>query len=142
VDYASWVCAERGVTSLLRLPIDVPLVRPEDIDALLERARDTPSAVIVPSRSGGTNALLRTPPTLFPSHFGPGSLAKHIGEAERRKAPFEIVRSERLELDIDDGEDLTQLCARRHADSATGRWLAQSGCGLETALGEKRTPLR
>jgi 2-phospho-L-lactate/phosphoenolpyruvate guanylyltransferase len=141
VDYASRVCAERGVASLLRLPIDVPLVRPEDIDALFERAQDAPSAVIVPSQSGGTNALLRTPPTLFPSHFGPDSLARHIGEARSRKAPYEIVRSERLELDIDDAEDLAQLCARVPATGATGRWLAQAGYGPDWTAGEKRNPL-
>lgn len=137
VDYASRLCAERGVRSLLRLPIDVPLVRSEDIDALLERAQDAPSAVIVPSRTGGTNALLRTPPTLFPSHFGPESLAKHIGEAESRKAPCQIVRSERLELDIDDAEDLAQLFACGRAGGATGLWLAQSGYRLELTLGGK-----
>jgi len=142
VDFASRVCAERGVTSLLRLPIDVPLVRSEDIDALLERAQDTPSAVIVPSRTGGTNALLRTPPVLFPSHFGPDSLAKHLGEAQSRKALCEIVRSERLELDIDDAEDLARLVARRPFNGATERWLAQSGYGPEWMPGEKYTSFR
>lgn len=141
VDYASRVCADQGVTSLLRLPIDVPLVRSDDIDGLLERTQDAHSAVIVPSRSGGTNALLRTPPTLFPSHFGPDSLARHIEEAQSRKAPYHIVRSERLELDIDDADDLAQLCARTPAAGATARWLAQSGYGLEWAS-ERRIPLR
>jgi 2-phospho-L-lactate guanylyltransferase len=141
VDYASRLCADRGVTSLLRLPIDVPLVRPDDIDGLLDRSQDAPSAVIVPSRSGGTNALLRTPPTLFPSHFGSDSLAKHIGEAERTNAQFEVIRSERLELDIDDAGDLAELWARVPTGGATARWLAQSGYGPEWAS-ERRIPLR
>lgn len=141
VDYASRLCTERGVTSLLRLPIDIPLVRPEDIDGLLERVQDAPAAVIVPSRSGGTNALLRTPPTLFPSHFGPDSLARHIEAAQGRKAPYHIVRSERLELDIDDADDLAQLCSRAPAAGATARWLELSGYGLEWAT-ERRVFLR
>ncbi len=42
-----------------------------------------PSVVIVPSHDGtGTNALLRSPPDLFPSHFGPESFALHLKEAE------------------------------------------------------------
>src|SRR6266404_1628405 len=35
VDYASMQCAKRGVASLLRLPLDVPLVQSSDIDELL-----------------------------------------------------------------------------------------------------------
>src|SRR5260370_23575275 len=68
VDAASRHCAECGVTSLLRLPLDVPLVHANDIDELLEIGCAAPALVIVPSRDGtGTNAILRTPPALFPS---------------------------------------------------------------------------
>ena len=77
VDFASIQCAKRGVTALLRLPLDVPLVQSNDIDELLALECAAPGLVIVPSRDGmGTNAILRTPPTLFPSHFGVGSFAQ------------------------------------------------------------------
>src|SRR2546425_7035122 len=36
VDMASRLCEERGVTALLRLPLDLPLVRSQDIDEMLE----------------------------------------------------------------------------------------------------------
>ena len=84
VDFASRVCAERGVTALLRLPLDLPLLQPADIDDLLATECGAPAVVMVPSRDGtGTNAILRTPPALFPSHFGPNSFAKHRHEAEQ-----------------------------------------------------------
>jgi len=87
VDYASMQCAKRGVTALLRLPLDVPLVQSSDIDELLAVECAAPALVIVPSRDGaGTNAILRTPPTLFPSHFGSGSFVKHCTEAQRAGA--------------------------------------------------------
>ena len=35
VDFASRLCAERGVAALLRLPLDLPLIQPCDIDELL-----------------------------------------------------------------------------------------------------------
>lgn len=74
VDFASRVCAHFGVKALLRLPVDLPLVGPTDIEAIWRGLPVGPSTVIVPSRDGdGTNALLRTPPSLFPSHFGPGA---------------------------------------------------------------------
>lgn len=60
VDAASRHCAEQGINALLRLPIDIPLATPRDIEALFRHAEDAPAIVIVPSRDGtGTNALLR-----------------------------------------------------------------------------------
>src|SRR5215470_9977169 len=84
VDFASRVCEDRGVTGLLRIPLDVPLMQASDIDELLAVECSNPGLVIVPSRDGTrTNAVLRTPPALFPSHFGEGSFAKHLAEAKR-----------------------------------------------------------
>jgi len=113
VDAASRMCAARGVTALLRLPIDIPLVRPADIEAVLAACPAAPSAVLVPSRSAsGTNALVRTPPELFPSHFGPGSLHKHLEEAGRLRAYARLLRVPRIELDVDDEHDLQSLASR------------------------------
>ncbi len=79
VDAASKICEKRGITALLRLPLDVPLIHSNDIDELFSLDSVAPALIIVPSRDGtGTNAILRTPPTLFPSHFGSGSFAKHL----------------------------------------------------------------
>jgi 2-phospho-L-lactate guanylyltransferase len=128
VDAASRLCAERGVTSLLRLPLDVPLVHASDIDELLEIDCTAPTLVIVPSRDGtGTNAILRTPPALFPSHFGAGSFAKHCGEAERAGAQIVVRRNERLEMDVDDEADLRALARRDLRGTETGAWLERSG---------------
>jgi 2-phospho-L-lactate/phosphoenolpyruvate guanylyltransferase len=134
VDAASRICAERGVTSLARLPIDLPLVTPADIEEIFAAARATPSAVIVPSRSGtGTNALLRTPPTLFPSFFGPNSFPKHTHAAVSCGAELAVLRNERLELDVDDWDDLQVLAARHDLPAATRDWLARAGL-LPSAL--------
>src|SRR4029077_5787708 len=82
VDWASGVLADRGADKVMRLPADLPLVEGADIDAILSAKLDSPGALIVPSREGtGTNAIVRTPPTLFPSRFGLGSLALHRLEA-------------------------------------------------------------
>ena len=125
VDAASHHCAEQGVRALLRLPIDIPLATPRDIEALFQSAEDAPMIVIVPSRDGtGTNALLRSPPTLFPSHFGPGSFALHLDEAKRRSARAHILHSPRIELDIDEIDDLRALAGSVRPDSATAKWLA------------------
>ncbi len=128
VDLASRICEERGIASLARVPIDLPLVTPEDIASIFAAMRPAPSAVIVPSRSGtGTNTLLRTPPALFPSHFGPNSFPKHLVEAERCGAECVVLRNERLELDVDDWDDLQLLAARPDIPPGTRRWLERVG---------------
>jgi len=124
VDAASRYCEERGVGALLRLPIDIPLATATDIESIFAESEVAPSAVIVPSRDDtGTNALLRSPPALFLSHFGPNSFALHLEEAERAGAKVKIVRNERLALDIDDVEDLREVAARLADNTATSRWI-------------------
>src|SRR6266852_3191081 len=128
VDAASKVCEQRGIAALLRVPLDVPLVQASDIDDLLAVECEEPALVIVPSRDGmGTNAILRMPPALFPSHFGMGSFAKHVGEAERIGARVIFRRSPRLEMDVDDEADLRLLLKNDLTGTETGRWLRESG---------------
>jgi len=128
VDTGSRICEKRGVRALLRLPLDLPLIQPQDIDALLAIECASPAMAIVPSRDGtGTNALLRTPPTLFPSHFGEGSFAKHLAEAENARAQILIRRNPRLEMDVDDKLDMRALLEHDLSGTATGRWLRETG---------------
>ncbi len=110
VDWASGVLAERGVGTVMRLPADIPLVRAEDIDALLSIRLDFPGAVLVPSGEGtGTNAIIRTPPALFPSRFGPSSLALHRQEAAKVGVECVILENGRIALDIDEPADVEVL---------------------------------
>ena len=139
VDFASRVCEERGVAGLLRVPLDVPLAQACDIDELLAMECAAPGLVIVPSRDGtGTNAILRTPPALFPSHFGEGSLAKHLSEAKRTGANVFIRRNSRLEMDVDDESDLHALLEHDLTGTETGRWLRETGLDVRFRLESKR----
>lgn len=128
VDAGSRYCAERGVRALLRLPIDLPLVEPRDIEAVFEQLDEAPCVVMVPSSDGtGTNALLRSPAVLFPSHFGPNSFPRHLAEAKGCGARTRVFRNPRLELDIDELDDLRRLSHRLRPGSATARWLVERG---------------
>jgi 2-phospho-L-lactate/phosphoenolpyruvate guanylyltransferase len=128
VDAASKCCQQKGVTGLLRIPLDLPLMQSSDIDELLASDCSSPGLVIVPSRDGtGTNAILRTPPALFPSHFGTGSFAKHLVEAQNARAEVIIRRNPRLEMDVDDESDLRALLQHDLSATETGRWLRSSG---------------
>jgi 2-phospho-L-lactate guanylyltransferase len=138
VDAASEYCAAQGVQALLRLPIDLPLAEPQDIEAVFrtfdekfdEKFDGARAAVLIPSRNGtGTNALLRTPPGLFPSRFGPNSFALHLREAERCGAQIILLRNARLELDVDELEDLRGVHMHLRAGSATARWWNEHNLG-------------
>jgi 2-phospho-L-lactate/phosphoenolpyruvate guanylyltransferase len=110
VDWASRILSERGFDTVMRLPADLPLVQPADIDDLLSIELDSPGALLVPSREGtGTNAIIRTPPTLFPSRFGPNSFALHKQEAARIGVECVVVNNIRIALDIDEPADVELL---------------------------------
>lgn len=125
VDAASRYCAAHGVKALLRLPIDIPLAQAQDIDAIFAHMGAPPSAVIIPSRDGtGTNALLREPPTVFPSRFGPNSFEKHLAEARQRSVHVHVLRNARVELDVDEIEDFAELRGKLRPHAETGRWIS------------------
>ena len=110
VDWASRRLEEQGAEAVLRLPVDIPLVQARDLDALLDPAARGPEAVLAPSRDGlGTNALLRSPPLIFPSRFGVGSLQKHLREARSRGVRVLVRKMPRLALDLDLASDLLRF---------------------------------
>lgn len=110
VDSASAQLQDGGVEGVLRVPLDLPLIAREDLERVLTVAEEGYAAVLVPSFDGtGTNALYRSPPTLFPSCFGENSLALHRQHAERLGARFTVEEVPSLALDIDTAGDLDEL---------------------------------
>ena len=127
VDLASVICKDIGAGSVLVVPGDAPLTTTEDIDFILEREREYPSAILIPSRDEmGTNAILRRPPDCFPSRFGHDSFKKHIYEAEQRKIPYETYTIPRIALDIDEPNDLAYFISHK-SDTKTYRELTRIG---------------
>jgi 2-phospho-L-lactate guanylyltransferase len=96
--------ATRGV---LIIPADLPLITPEDVRVMLERAIDPPVVVVAPDRSrNGTNALLVCPTGLIEYEYGPGSFDRHCARAREAGARLEICELPSLALDMDLPEDL------------------------------------
>ena len=124
VDYASAVCEWKGISALLRMPVDLPLVEPRDIEWIFTQVPQAPAALIVPSADGdGTNALLRTPPALFRSHFGPGSFRKHLAAAEQSGARVVALKNPRIEVDVDTIDELRAINFDAVRGARTRHWI-------------------
>ena len=107
-----------GATTVLLVPIDVPLVTPADFSRLAAAAQ--PGLIVVPSADGtGTNAMVRTPPDVIESRFGPGSCRAHLDQARLKNVPADILRLPGLMFDIDTPEDVAELLASSHAGDVT-----------------------
>ncbi len=97
--------------AVLIIPADVPLLKPEDVDAIAALGgTDAPCVVAAPSHRGeGTNALLLHPPDVLSPSFGTDSFNGHRAQAVAQGVAFIEHRSAGLGLDIDLPEDLKTL---------------------------------
>lgn len=96
--------------TLLVVTADLPLLRAEDVDAVL--AEDA-EVVVAPTDDGGTGALLRRPPTAITTAYGPDSAARHLRRARTAGLRATSVRRQGLAHDIDTWEDLHRLPRER-----------------------------
>ena len=125
VDTASRQLAREGIEAVLRLPGDLPLIETGDVEELVRCSLPPGSALMVPSWDlGGTNALLRTPPDLFPSRFGPDSLVLHMAEALSAGACVKVIQNRRIALDLDEPGDLARFMEQQ-TETETWRLLTE-----------------
>jgi 2-phospho-L-lactate guanylyltransferase len=98
-----------GVTALLTISADLPLLSTQEIRNLLEQSRQY-EVVLAASRDGtGTNAILVRPPLAVPYLFGPDSLQRYLEAARQRHLSHTIYGSTGLAFDIDTIVDLREL---------------------------------
>lgn len=108
----------RGADAVLVLSSDLPLIRPEIVAGLLQRADALPRPVVVAAPAvgrGGTNALYLAPPNAVGLHFGDDSLALYEADAVSRGVRFVLHEVPELALDVDEPADLDALRERRQA---------------------------
>jgi 2-phospho-L-lactate guanylyltransferase len=88
---------------------DLPMLTSGALSAALVLGTGSPVVASPASSDGGTNLLLRRPPSVIPARFGPSSFAQHRAETIRRKMPFREAVVPELGFDLDRPADLTRL---------------------------------
>ena len=104
--FATAKLAAAGTPRALLLPADLPRIRSEHIEALIETHSRTGRDTIVPATDGsGTNALIVELPPRFALAFGPDSFNRHLANAARSKRLLAVHRCLHIGFDIDRPED-------------------------------------
>jgi 2-phospho-L-lactate guanylyltransferase len=100
----------RGITSMLVIPGDVPLVTVEEIKIVLDLHEKAPSMTIVPAQDElGSNCIALSPTIAAPLRFGPNSYFPHLETARKLGLSLQSPKLPGLGLDIDTPEDLLVL---------------------------------
>jgi 2-phospho-L-lactate guanylyltransferase len=115
VTFAVQTCQQRGMSTILTIPGDVPCITAADVDTIVAPPHPPVPVVLVPNRDDlGTNAIVLSPPDCLPLRFGYNSFQRHLRLAAERHLAVEIRRLPRVALDIDEPEDLALFVAQHH----------------------------
>ena len=127
VDFARLELKQSGREAVLIIPGDMPLVRSDDIEAVLAQIPEGASslfALLVPSHDRmGTNALLLAPPDIIKLRFGYDSFTYHMSQVSAQGLPLRFFENERIALDIDEPKDLERFLSFGVEDGETHRLL-------------------
>lgn len=101
---------ENGFDASIVLPQDIPYIKTQDIDFMLNYKTHPNFAIIVPSRRfDGTNALVRMPIDLMETHYDEDSYKIHMNTAKEHTLNVAMVFVKRIMWDVDNAEDLKFL---------------------------------
>lgn len=110
ISHAATILADRGINAMLVIHGDIPLVTPDDINAIIEASLPEPSITIAPcSRKDGTNVMVCSPPDAIDFQYGKKSFEKHVQAALNIGIKSSEFLNHHLELDIDTADDLCIL---------------------------------
>jgi 2-phospho-L-lactate guanylyltransferase len=129
VRFATSHLTAAGAVTICTVLSDIPLTRPEDIDAVFDAAPNDgqPAVILVPSHERvGTNVILRQPGAIIPTRFGPRSMARHLDECRLSGVRERVLHLMRPALDLDFFHDVVAF-AEVASDTHTFRELARLG---------------
>lgn len=105
---------ENGFDASIVFPQDIPYIKTQDIDFMLNYKAPPNFAIIVPSRRfDGTNALVRMPIDLMETHYDEDSYKIHMNTAKEHTLNVAMVFVKRIMWDVDNAEDLEFLLEQK-----------------------------
>jgi len=119
IEMATAVCRERGATSTLVVPADIPLIETAELQKIADAAPPGGAVLVPDAARRGTNAAWRSPGDLFPLRFGNDSFLPHLASAKATGLPCVVLELPGIARDVDRPEDLRELAA------ASGKTRAQ-----------------
>ncbi|MGY5143880.1 MAG: 2-phospho-L-lactate guanylyltransferase [Candidatus Nitrosopumilus sp. bin_32a] len=101
---------ENNFDASIVFPQDIPFIKTQDIDFMLNYKMHPNFAIIVPSRRfDGTNALARMPVDLMKTHYDEDSYKIHMNTAKECTLNVAMVFVKRIMWDVDNNEDIKFL---------------------------------
>jgi 2-phospho-L-lactate guanylyltransferase len=111
---------ENGLDASIVFPQDIPYIKTQDIDFMLNYKAPPNFAIVVPSRRfDGTNALVRMPVDLMETHYDEDSYKIHMNTAKEHTLNVALIFVKRIMLDVDNDEDLKFLLEQNEKPQIT-----------------------
>ena len=113
---------ENNYHASIVFPQDIPYIKTQDIDFMLNYKTHPNFAIIVPSRRfDGTNALVRMPIDLMKTHYDEDSYKIHMSAAKEHTLNVAMVFVKRIMWDVDNDEDLEFLLEQNEKPHIAGK---------------------
>ena len=103
------IAIQDRTNGVLILPTDLPLLRPEDINAIIKNSASNKMIISPDKQRHGTNALLLQPSDLVPLNFGNNSFQIHCELAKKVGVNPYVLERKNLAFDLDTFEDFLYL---------------------------------
>lgn len=98
---------KNGYDASIVFPQDIPFMKTQDIEFLMQFQNPPKFSLIVPSRKfDGTNALVRMPVDLMKTHYDEDSYKIHLTTGKSKTPNTSLVFVRRIMMDVDGIDDL------------------------------------
>jgi 2-phospho-L-lactate guanylyltransferase len=109
VEQGNRLATQGHARSLTTVLADIPLVEPADFKELVNLGSPGRRVVLAPSKKGGTNVMLTSPPGVISPSYGRWSYSKHLRQAQASGLSAYSISNSRVSFDIDKMSDLLEL---------------------------------
>ena len=99
-------------SSVAVLLADIPMLEPRDLKELYSVGDTAQKIVLAPSLKGGTNVMVREPPSIIEPAYGRWSFSTHLRAAQKAGFAVYSISNPRLSFDVDNLEDLIAIARK------------------------------